>query len=345
MRAQAINNSAMTPMNIKAIILGLASCAFFSSIAGQISEPGTVFYGRIVHVSAGHEYLLTEGNLVWTFRSAVQGGREYSFSAKLEPLAAGQFSYRLDIPHEALAYTLTPSDGAVPLTGAGTLVESLRMSLDGYPLTLVGEETGSFVAQQASRAATYRLDLQVGSGLPDSDGDGVPDWWEDRNGTDKWDPTSFPKPPGEGDGSGTGDGSEGIMTFAKWHDLNFPGLSSDLEAFAGEDTDSDGIKNLLEYAYDLPPAQADENTDPQLPRSVLVDGRLIIEFNKRSNASDLDYRIEKSTDLTVWEESTDMFAETVVEERERQMVRVSAQHNEEVTGESHGYFRVRVYRK
>jgi hypothetical protein len=30
-----------------------------------------------------------------------------------------------------------------------------------------------------------RVDLEINAAMPDGDGDGIPDWWEDEHGLDK----------------------------------------------------------------------------------------------------------------------------------------------------------------
>src|SRR6266853_3786801 len=83
-------------------------------LAVGISEPGTVFYGKIINRTSGQEYLLTNGHLVWIIGRA--DGSQVTLAADLAALRGGDFSYRLDVPHQALSSGLDVSPGSVPLT-------------------------------------------------------------------------------------------------------------------------------------------------------------------------------------------------------------------------------------
>src|SRR6185295_4969916 len=72
----------------------------FTSLAG-ISEPSTVFYGRIVNRTSGQEYQLTNGHLVWIINRP--GASPLTLATDLTVLRGGDFSYRLDVPHQALS--------------------------------------------------------------------------------------------------------------------------------------------------------------------------------------------------------------------------------------------------
>src|SRR4051794_38658178 len=73
-------------------LLAILLCLLFplTSLAG-ISEPGTVFYGRIVNRMSGQEYLLTNGHLVWIIGRA--DGSQITLAANLAALRGGDFSY------------------------------------------------------------------------------------------------------------------------------------------------------------------------------------------------------------------------------------------------------------
>src|SRR5258708_20841030 len=83
------------------------------SMEAGISEPDTVFYGRIINRTTAEEYLLTQGTLTWVVSRP--DGNQVTLTAALQPLNNGLYSYRLAVPHEALAYGLTVSSAAVPL--------------------------------------------------------------------------------------------------------------------------------------------------------------------------------------------------------------------------------------
>ncbi len=64
------------------------------------------------------------------------------------------------------------------------------------------------------------------------------------------------------------------------------------------DRDSDGIPNLLEYAFRLNPEAPDVSG---LPQFSLIDGVATLIYRRVTTASDIQYAIEKSADLATWE--------------------------------------------
>ena len=84
-----------------------------------------------------------------------------------------------------LALGLPNAAASVPLGADPATHEHVGILVEGVSAQPVGDGARTFDAAQVSRAATYRLDLAVGLTAPDSDLDGIADWWEDRYGTDK----------------------------------------------------------------------------------------------------------------------------------------------------------------
>ena len=68
------------------------------------------------------------------------------------------------------------------------------------------------------------------------------------------------------------------------------------------DADSDGVGNQLEYAFDLDPEGADAHG---LPRFSVEGGVATVTYRHVATAEDLEYTLEKSTDLRVWERAAD----------------------------------------
>ncbi len=268
--------------------------------SARISEPATTFYGRVVNRAGDREFPVTSGELKWTLASPNEGGREYTFITHLEPLGDGRYSYRLTVPHQALAFDLTVADNNVPLTAAGWRLKHVQVLVNGEPATLVAPATDDFSARQADRAATYRIDLVLARSTLDSDGDGLPDWWEDQNGTDKWDPNDGPGSTLIGGANGNSTNDFTGHTFAEWRQHYFPNTTGDLQAFAQQDSDGDGISNLLEYAFDLDPRSDSSGQTDHLPLEQLVAGRFGVQFHKRNAATDLNYQVEYSEDLMQW---------------------------------------------
>jgi hypothetical protein len=312
-----------------------------ASVALHIPEPATVIYGRVFQVSGNREFLLTEGDLVWKIRNLSQAGREYTLRAKLEPIGDGRFSYRLTVPHQVLAYDLSVADKAVPLTATGSSLQHGEITLNGRPVALVAPAVDTFTAQQATRAATYRVDLQLTDNAIDSDGDGLPDWWEDANGFDKWDPSDGRINPGGGTDNLSIAAS--ARTFAEWRATLFPNSTGDLEAFGREDPDQDGVSNFLEYAFMLNPLAKDADTVGALPYAYVADGHAGVAFRKRTVATDLVYQVDVSDNLFDWKDGA-AEVEEVTPPSSAPNQSAFRSRSELSTTAAH-YFRLRVSRK
>ncbi len=153
--------------------------------ANSFAEPATTFYGKVYGVSESHaRFLITEGTLEWSIVSHDGGSAEYSYSTALQPLGEGTFSYRFDLPHEALALGLQVNQVMVPLDSDVDSYEHFNVLINGRPATPVGPAGSLFDVSQALRATTYRLDFEVQLSPEDSDNDGMPDWWEELYGLD-----------------------------------------------------------------------------------------------------------------------------------------------------------------
>lgn len=271
--------------------------------AARVSEPSTVFYGRVVQRLGTRSFPVTQGRLEWTLASGLPGAREHRLTATLSRLGDGSFQYVLRIPHQLLAYDLTTDPGAVPLTAAPMRLRHLRVTVDGQAAVLVAPTADGFTADQTTRAAAHRIDLEVNEYSPDSDGDGFPDWWEDRHGTDKWDPTdsplAIPPPPPKTDPL-----TEAALTgFAQWRALYFPNDPREPAAFAAADSDGDHVGHWLEYAFGLDPRGPDETT-PWLPAIQRQEGRIVLTYGVRRKGADLAYLVEISDDLLTWRVAT-----------------------------------------
>lgn len=326
-------------------LLGLALLGAVASpvLGAGITEPPSVFFGRIYQRIGAWEFTINEGHLAWTLGSATLSNQSYRIEANLKPAAGSGLSYLLRIPHEVLAFDLTVKSNTVPLTAVGFEFLHRNITVNGQPATLVAPAVDAFTARQTSRAATYRIDLEVPTFSPDSDGDGIPDWWEDKYGTDKWDPSDGPSVllvnPG-GDARNTND--NGRMTFAQWRTQNFPLDTRDLNLFAGEDADRDGIVNLLEYAFNLNPKQ-DLEERANLPRGVKEEGRFVLRYARRADADDLEYAVERSSDLLTWHDAAAEVEETT--QPSGSLVRVEVRTRAALTDDAHVFLRVVVHRK
>lgn len=222
--------------------------------AATVSEPETVFYGRVINRISGQTYVLSEGALTWRIRRS--NGTLVTLTTQLQPLKNGTYSYRLNVPHQALGLGLTTSPNAVPLTAQPSTCVHEQISVDGFPAVILAPASSSFAVTQSKRATTYRLDLEVTSPLFDVDEDGLPDWWQNLHLVN--DPNADP------DGDGRNNLSEFQNGSDPNHDDRVPSLATqELRAYADGRTalmlrsiDTDSSPTNLTYTLAAVPEEA-----------------------------------------------------------------------------------------
>lgn len=160
-------------------LIGLAGSAIAQTTAA-IPEPGTVFFGTVTNRSGGHEEVLTAGTLTWTVEG---GGATRTLTAVIERVN-GQPLYRVEVPHSLLASGLTVDAGTLPLGTVAATARHLTISVDGVEAGIAAPGKQTFALETVRRAAATRLDLEISRESVDTDGDGMPDWWEKANGLD-----------------------------------------------------------------------------------------------------------------------------------------------------------------
>jgi len=153
-------------------------------VAASIPEPPTLIYGRVVQLVGGREFPVTSGILSWSLRPVATGTPAVALSTPLGPLADGTLCYRLEIPHEALVSGLAVSADAVALGTAETVHELVDVIVDGQTARPLRPGSVYLALSQAGRAQAHRVDLVLGGTPADSDGDGLPDLWENAFGLD-----------------------------------------------------------------------------------------------------------------------------------------------------------------
>lgn len=159
------------------------SLAGVLSSAQSVTEPPTIFYGKVLGTGSAQPFLITEGLIEWTIKR--HDGSNVTFQTHLFDLGDGDYSYRLEIPHSAIALGLVDDPYGVPMPPMPEVNVHTSVKVDGQPATLLGPAPSAFTTEQLLRTATHRLDLGLERNAPDSDGDGIPDWWEDANNLDK----------------------------------------------------------------------------------------------------------------------------------------------------------------
>jgi hypothetical protein len=171
-----MKNHALAILSVIAAGLFLAP----ANLSAGVSEPDTIFYGKIINRTAGPEYVLTQGTLVWTISRP--DGKQMTLSAPVVSISGGVYSYQLLVPQEALAFGLSVSSNSIPLPSEKTTCSHLQITVDGIAASIMAPGSSFFDVAQNIRGATHRLDLELGNSLTDTGNTGIPDWWKTKYG-------------------------------------------------------------------------------------------------------------------------------------------------------------------
>ena len=148
------------------------------ALRAEISEPDTVFYGQIINRTSGDVFLVSTGTVTWVVSRP--DGQQITLSGAIAPLRNSLFTYRLNVPHQALAAGLVLASDVVPLATQPATCSVLQILVNGAAARVLAPGSQVFHVAQSLRASTYRLDLEVFTPLADSDTSGLPDWWKQK---------------------------------------------------------------------------------------------------------------------------------------------------------------------
>jgi surface-anchored protein len=129
--------------------------------------------------------------------------------------------------------------------------------------------------------------------------------------------------------------------FAQWQQIHWPGSADPQRVSADADPDGDGIRNLLEYAFDLDPNLASRSGLPELSVRESAGQRYgMLTFRQAGAATDIEYEPVVSSNLMTdgWTPLTQMHE--VVDHGSHQLV--TMRDDVPLEGSSSRYYMVRV---
>ncbi|WOO41010.1 hypothetical protein [Rubellicoccus peritrichatus] len=156
-------------------------------VPGGIPEPDFIVYGNITDTSGSQPTTIDEGTLRWNLDGP---DKSLDFEVDLADLDSDtDFSYDIEIPAE-VGFPLFPADTTVDLGVEVERYATATISLEYlgvvYPVTIERNSSDALKLKQINRGGYFRIDLEVHLPQLDTDGDGMPDEYEDAySGLDK----------------------------------------------------------------------------------------------------------------------------------------------------------------
>lgn len=187
------------------LALAMACVTLNASAIESISEPDTFVVGQVFNQRITPAYALAVGVVEWKIQSVDDPEEVFIYRAPIEKLSDGNYYFRFAISHRAAISTFRVESSSVPLGFTEATYNHLEITVNGEPATIRGGAS-SLLLSQENRGSLQRLDLDVDFEPLDSDGDGIPDWYERRH--DGLDP-EFP----DGHLDRDGDGLTGLQEF------------------------------------------------------------------------------------------------------------------------------------
>lgn len=241
--------------------LGPIDRFFFSGAGLAVADDGTLWLAgggtlsRLNSHSAEAEVVGSMGQnvdaLVWL------GDQLYGISAQTDEF------YQID-PVSALATAVGPLDLNVSSTGLATDGDGRLIAVSPNPRQILRVDRDTGQASLITDVANRSFEALAIESFPDSDRDGLPDYWEVRFGLSPDDPSD----------AGI-DTDQDLLTNLQEYDLGSDpnlidtdgdGLLDHVELAEGtdpanRDTDGDGISDLQELTIDTDPLEADSDGD------------------------------------------------------------------------------------
>ena len=159
-------------------LFGVVPAAF----AAGFSEPNLVIDGRVLTLEEGAARPLFSGRLSMTLVRTDDPTHTVTRTTSLSEIGGeGGLSYRIAFPQYYL-----PEDDKLPgnlETGPEEIEYRIEsVTVDGEPAFPQDTAQSLLSLSFGNRASLHRLNLLVSLPVEDTDGDGMPDWWEESNG-------------------------------------------------------------------------------------------------------------------------------------------------------------------
>jgi len=164
------------PLRSKAAVWALvAGCSIGRGLAEGIPEPSLVLYGVVRHAVTAVP--VTFGSIQWTWRPA--SGPTVVISGQMTNVN-DQFSYVFFVPMETPLAGQPATSNVLALPSTPVAYNRGEVRINGQLATLVNPAQSSFNLTRNDRGKVERIDLRVSLPFTDTDGDGLPDEWEQQ---------------------------------------------------------------------------------------------------------------------------------------------------------------------
>ena len=165
---------------MKYLFTALAILTTSAIARSGFSEPPAILYGKVIHVSNGASYQVFDGSLEVTLTNPDNAEDSVTLSTILTPTGASDaFSYRIEVPQSFLP---SSDQASLAVESSPSTYLFAAIEIDGHDAEPLDSSQALLTTSFSSRAQEHRLDLKVSLPQPDSDDDGIPDWWEELHG-------------------------------------------------------------------------------------------------------------------------------------------------------------------